>query len=101
MNIELLMNLIGISGAIVGVVSWWRGAIEKQYAARQAFNSLSERQAILESSVSGLIEAINEWHKCNDERLDRIENILAHNEAMLSQHDQLLQTLINSQVTQR
>lgn len=73
--------VIGVIGSCFGAVAWYRGAVEKRYAAQRDFAHLRENQKQISSSV-------NDLFKEQDRRFDTLEKdiselkMLMHNSFM-------------------
>lgn len=59
-------SIIGVIGFCTGVVAWYRGAIEKRYAAQRDFGHLKKNQ---ENISKGVAELFRE----QDRRFDQLE----------------------------
>ena len=59
-------GVIGMSGAVFGAIAWYRGSVEKAYAAKRDFGHLK-------NNYKGLSGAIADIDKTLDTRFDRID----------------------------
>jgi len=67
--LEYATAIIGITTFIGGSIAWYKGAIEKQYAAQRDFNHLRRNQ-------EQLIQNLDTLFKESDRRFDTIERQL-------------------------
>ena len=69
-------GVIGIAGAAFGAIAWYRGAVEKAYAAKRDFGHLK-------NNYKGLSDAVAQMDRTLDDRFDRIELELRELKAQL------------------
>jgi hypothetical protein len=80
MNIDNLQSLIslflGVAGFTTGSVMWWKGSIEKRYAAERDFSHLRRNQEQISNSLGLIDKELDErFHNLNME-LVQIKSLL-------------------------
>lgn len=70
-NIATVISLVtGLLGFLSGLVLWYRGAVEKRYAAERDFAHLKNNISQLFQAIESLADDIEEIEKKLDEVLD-------------------------------
>ncbi|MEO1741296.1 MAG: hypothetical protein AAFR99_05750 [Cyanobacteria bacterium J06629_9] len=59
-------GVIGMSGAVFGAIAWYRGSVEKAYAAKRDFGHLKRNYEGVSATLAGMDKTL-------DDRFDRIE----------------------------
>lgn len=63
MDTSLIPLLLGVASFIAGAIAWYRGAVEKRYAAERDFQHLRRNYEQLAISVKELDDCLKETHQ--------------------------------------
>ena len=79
---DWVSTLIGIAGFLSGLVLWYRGAVEKQYASQRDFAHLRRNQEQLLQNLGSLSEDIDEGKRAALEAAHRVDLLVQQVDAM-------------------
>lgn len=71
--IGIVTGLIGIAGAVIGVISWYTGSVEKRYAAQRDFGHLKNSQLQLSNNLDRLFSDLENHLDRQDDALNQLK----------------------------
>ena len=74
--------IISIGGASIGLLAWYRGAVEKKYAAERSFNHVRGNQEALLAALKQLDEEVEEIKALVNDRFYQLNNELVRLQAI-------------------
>jgi|GEM_PF-4155838 hypothetical protein len=86
-------TILGVSGLVFGWLSWYRGAIEKRYAAERAFTHIRANQETLVTALKQQDETIESIKELLNERFYQLNTGLTRLEVSMGTEAKKKQTI--------